>query len=476
MKTVLKYACICLLPLFVTEASGQYCTTPADTIYSMSSQGEIYPLNVSNALPGPMLGASTNDTNSNGVGFSAFNGRFYYFNRCAALSAPAVQFAAYVPATATTIPLAAPPATILATHKIRSGCVDNSGTGYYTINPNNTSPAVPYLYYYNIALDTWTTITDTFKNTSGTVVANIKSLNSGDMAFDGLGNLWLLCSNGSNYALYRINAPVPTSPVQYVVVDTIISQRATPASSPSGASFTGIAFNSEGKLYISTGAGVNTGNNKLYELATATSSLTLIGTLPNGYGDDLTSCSYPMGVLAVTWLNFTASLNNGSARLLWQVNETSDITAYDVEYSIDDEHWQVIARITKNDFNAGSQKTYSYSHDGVKEGSNYYRIVQLSASEKKSTSSVKVINTKTINRIHIGPNPAKDILYLYDKNNSSKLLAQIFNKNGQLIWSAVVAPNQQSIDISHLPRGSFVLRLLSGTTNETVTGHQFIKW
>ena len=81
----------------------------------------------------------------------------------------------------------------------------------------------PALYFYNIPLNTWTLITQDLKNSSGTNIANIITLNSGDMAFDGSDNLWLLCSNTSNHALYKIDAPVPTTAVASVLVDTIIA-------------------------------------------------------------------------------------------------------------------------------------------------------------------------------------------------------------------------------------------------------------
>ena len=365
--------------------------------------------------------------------------------------------------------------------KVRSGTVTRDGSGYYFIFPGATTAmgyttTNPAFYYYNIGAGTWTLITQTFRDISGNNVTPIRTLNSGDIAFDGNDNLWILSSNATNYALYRINAPLPTTAVASVTVDTIIAQRATPG----GVSFTGIAFNSEGKLYLSTGSytvapGV-AGNNQLYELPTAASSLVTIGTLPNGYGDDLTSCAYPVVVLPVVWVNFSATLNTSSVNLTWKVTEDEDVEGYDVEFSKDGENWQSVSRIAKNSVIAGSLKTYYYSHEGYKEGANYYRVIQLSASGGKSISSTKTIITKAHSKIYIGPNPVKDIIYLYNKDNASKLLAQIFDKDGKLVYSTVVAQYQQSINIGHLSKGSFILKLLSPETNEISAGYHFIKW
>ena len=69
------------------------------------------------------------------------------------------------------------------------------------------------------------------------------------MAFDGAGNLWIMLSKASQYALYKIAAPVPTTAVASVTAKQIIVNRATPI----GVSFTGMAFNSAGTLYLTTG-------------------------------------------------------------------------------------------------------------------------------------------------------------------------------------------------------------------------------
>jgi hypothetical protein len=349
--------------------------------------------------------------------------------------------------------------------------MNKSGTGYYTIFPGATGGAV--LYYYSVGAGTWTTITQSFLNRSGTNIANITSpLNSGDMAFDGSGNLWMVCSNAANYALYKISAPVPTTVTASILVDTIIAQKAT----PNGASITGIAFNSAGKLYLSTGAGAAAGNNKLYELSTTTGTLTLKGNLLAGYGDDLTSCTFPPGVLPVVWIDFAAAFQTNAVQLVWTANENENVTGYTVEFSTDGEHWQDIDHIDKHSSNGSTLNSYRYFHREFIPGNNYYRIIQVSATGEETSSSVKFVNTKANRSIYLGPNPAKDIIYIYNRNNIVKYIAQVFDKNGQLIWSTVVAPDQQSINISHLKRGSYVLRLLSGAINENSSGFQFIKW
>ncbi len=482
MKTIKLWLSVFFLAANSTNTTAQLCSNPTDSVYGLNSitgsgSGQIISININNAGTTTIGTPAASSANANGVGFSQVNGRFYFFNQC---GSGTIEFVSFDPLTGSKITLSNPPL-FPTTQKVRSGTVTRGGSGYYFIFPGATIamgyPATnPALYYYNIGAGTWTLITQSFLDISGNTVAPIRTLNSGDIAFDGQDNLWILSSNAANYALYRLNAPLPTTAVASVTVDTIIPQTAT----PQGVSFTGIAFNSAGNLYLSTGSytvapGV-AGNNQLYRMVTASSPLTSIGTLPNGYGDDLTSCVYPIGVLPVLWVNFSATLNAGSVKLTWKVNENENVEGYDVEFSKTGDSWQTIAFITKESIGTGSLKTYYYSHNGYLQGKNYYRIIQRTASGSKSISSTRTIVTEAYNKIYIGPNPVKDVINLYNKDNASVLLAQVFDKEGKLVYSTIVKQYQQSINVGHLSKGSFVLKLLSPATNEISTGYHFIKW
>ena len=479
------------LPVFLLAATSiqtqaQLCSNPTDSVYGLNSitgsgSGQIVAINVNTVAATNIGSPAASSANANGLGFSQITGLFYFFNQS---GGGATEFVSFNPRTGTKVSKAIPSSPALptgATGKIRSGTVTSDGSGYYMVFPGATTamgfPVTnPAFYYYSIGADTWTRLTQSFKDALGNTVTEIQNLNSGDMAFDGSNNLWMLVSNSSQYALYMIKAPLPTTAVASVTVDTIIPATANPIT---GVSFTGIAFNSAGKMYLTTGScgtpPCATQYNKLYEMGTP-GVLTLKGTLAvNGSGDDLTSCIYPVGVLVDSRISLNATLQNNSARLSWSANEPENITGYNVEFSTDGERWQAIAFIPK-DNTAGSFKKYIYLHEEMREGANYYRIAQLSASGEKNFSSVKVLNTKTTNKITIGPNPVKDVIYFYNKTSSSKLFAQIFDRSGKLIYSTVVMPDQQSINISQLSRGSFVLKLSSPLNNENSSGYHFIKW
>lgn len=466
------YTTLMLLPVSALQA--QICQNPTDTIYGLSTTGVIYPINVNNVTIGANLD-SLNDgwlaQNSNGIGFSTMNGRFYYFERSTTTISPLnprQRFVYYDPATATVLARATPP--FPNANKARSGCVNTAGNGYYTIDPAS-SAGVPMLYYFDVLANTWDTITTVFVTPSAVNVSSTFSgLNSGDMAFDGAGNLWILCSSTSKYGLYRINAPVPTTTVASVTVTQIVDPNtATPTA---GKSITGLAFNAAGVMYLSTGSG----DNKLYKMTSPSSPLTLVGTLPkDDVASDLTSCSYPLTVLPVSaWLGFDAVLKK-EVELNWTCAEDAAVTGYRVEYSADGEHWKTVAILAKNNFYDGVSSTYHYTDGQYATGNNFYRIAQVSADGKAGFSFIKVINTSTDRKIYIGPNPARDILYVYNYNNSTnKYLAQVFDPAGRLVYYTTLQQAQQAIDVSDLQKGSYVLKL-TASSGQT-SSHHFLKW
>ncbi len=466
---------------------AQLCTNALDSVYSLTTNGQFHSLNINNGNPSVgILGgvAVTNAINANGLGFSSVTGKFYFFNRCA--NGDFNEFVSYSPVTGLKQVLANPPApmTTASSNKIRTGSVTNDGTGFYSILTTSPATAATF-YYYNIGTNTWKIIAQAFKDTAtgASLDSMFHNLNSGDMTFDGAGNLWIICSKSPKYALYKVKAPVTTNTVSKLAVSVMIPTRNMPIAT-SVASITGVAFNSAGKLFFTTGSNsalaagvstVGTNYNILYRMSSV-SPLVIdsIANIPNSYGDDLTSCIYPAAVLGTTFSSFSASRQNNSAKLLWTVNEDEKVSGYDIEYSNDTEHWQTIGHIESNNSSAGL-KTYNYTHNDYSQGKNFYRIAQLLQSGRKNISEIRLIDTRDIGKIYIGPNPVNDVIYFYNKDNDSKLFANVFDNTGKLIYSTIVSPDRQSINVNHLPGGSFILRLSSAKTYENLQTFHFIK-
>src|ERR1700722_5874557 len=270
------------------KVNAQMCTDPINVVYGMSNAGFIYPINVNTGVVGAALNpAYTGNapSSANAIGYNTVNGKFYYFKR----NYPATpqEFVSFDPTTNTYTVLAASPVTA----NVNSGCVNFNGTGYYCIDQNGN------LCYYNIATNAWTLITSSYVDGLGnSYTSNITTYSSGDIAIDGLGDLWIVCSGNSKYGVYELQAPLPTTATSSVTLKQIIGITGTPGG---GTNFAGIAFSSTGQIYMS----MSSGNNKLYRLDNA-STLTYLSTFTvDGVGADMTSCSFPFNMFAVTWQN-----------------------------------------------------------------------------------------------------------------------------------------------------------------------------
>src|SRR5947208_2713408 len=124
MKTKICLLHLILIYLAPAGSEAQLCNNPADSVYGLNSitatglAGQIAGVNVNTSGVTPIGSPAAAGNNANGLGFSQLNGLFYFFNQC---GGAVTEFISYNPVTGTKLVKAAPPATILPAHKIRSG-------------------------------------------------------------------------------------------------------------------------------------------------------------------------------------------------------------------------------------------------------------------------------------------------------------------------------------------------------------------
>jgi type IX secretion system substrate protein len=448
-KSLLKALAFCgLFVLCAKRSTSQVCASPGSTIYGLASNGNIVPVTISNASVGTAMNATayagSGGASANALGLNTVNGRFYYFQNN---SSGSQQFLSFDPSTNTYTALATSPIT----NTVNRGCVSFNGTGYYCLDQNAN------LCYYNILTNTWSLITNNFTDQYGNNLATtFTSEGSGDMAIDGLGNLWIVSSNSSQWGLYKISAPLPTAGTASISITQLIAPtRAT----PSGSNFAGIAFNPTGEIYMST-------NNDLYILQTGY-VLSHIGSFSvSGVGSDLTSCNYPFGILPVSWQNFSAALQaNKSVSLLWQVSAQINNKGYYIERSMDGSNWDEMGFVA----DAGTFKTseqYSFMDNKPNIGKNYYRIRQVDLDGTSSYSEIKTVTLENSSNssLSVWPNPAKDVVTI--QNNNANGVAQVYNLSGMKLSESRLHSGMNVINIGSLQFGAYIVNIRSsdGTT------------
>jgi hypothetical protein len=246
-------------------------------------------------------------------------------------------------------------------------------------------------------------------------------------------------------------------------------------------SFTGVAFNSSGSLYLSTGSYTtppgNAFHNKLYEMSTVTSSLTTIGTLPNGYGDDLTSCTFPHSVLAssFSFKKTEATLFDGKTKLSWEAFEEGTELNYTVEYGTNTSQLRPIAVVQKKHIGANELANYSFLHENVNAGVHYYRIKENTAFSQPVYSDIKRVVIGNANKIYIGPNPAGEYLLVNNMNPSVRYVAVVYDCAGKVICSKDIDNLNRSVNISQLKNGVYIFHLLPVDKSSDRQVFKFVK-
>ena len=435
-----------LVSLFFSPLAAQICADPGNTVYGLNSNGEIRPVTVSTAIVGSKITpnySGSSASSSNGLGYNSLNGKFYYFKRNADKSPQ--QFVSFDPATNAVDILQSCPTTTT----IHTGCVNAAGTGYYCTDVDAR------LYFYNIVSNTWTLITSTFFDDNGNnISSSLSGLTSGDIAIDGFGNLWFLCSGNNAYGLYKMNAPLPVTSVSSITAIEFISPT-TPT--PNGEAFAGAAFSPTGQMILTNRSGAN----KMYRLEND-NSLTDLGTLSvSGIGNDLTSCNFPYGVLPVSWKSFSVVMNGSQLALLnWEVVSETGSKGYAVEHSTDGRTWEQLGFVAGTSVK-NSAAHYSYQHKISNGNKHYYRIKQIDLSGSYSYSAIKVVTTDNAAvslQVAVWPNPAQDVIRIQaDYTGSGK--AMLVDYAGRVVMQQNLSTGVNTMAIKQLPAGAYFVRV-----------------
>jgi hypothetical protein len=455
---------LALLLIPFSNGIAQLCSSPDKFIYGLTNVANIQKINTTNGIvAAPINPAYTGNVPdlSNAMGYSNLNGRFYYFKRNT-LNAPQefVSFDAGLNLVSylASCPVGASPATI-----INVGCVNAAGTAYYGID------AYGGLFYYNIALNTWTKITSNLVDQFGTNLSTyIQNHFYGDCAFDGNGNLWYIPASATQFGVYKIKGPLPTTAVASVTVQQVMSPT---TATPSGVSFGGIAFNSTGQIFIST----NPPDDKLYRLNN-NQTITFLATFSvSGIGNDLTSCNFPFSVLPVIWESFTAELNSNNQVLLkWAVSQQSINKGYAVEHSIDGVQWESLTFIATDPKEDGAAK-YSFLHAKPVNGRHYYRIRQEDLDGNSNYSQIKIVDLRNNIHIELSPNPATDHIQIQVENiiTSGETRARIYDFSGKLLMDRIMRNGINQLSVSSFTAGSYLVSV--STSLGEVYHERFIK-
>ncbi len=162
-------------------------------------------------------------------------------------------------------------------------------------------------------------------------------------------------------------------------------------------------------------------------------------------------------------------LPKGASLLEWETATEVENDYFDLEYSTNGQDFSFLSRIEGNG-NTSTTSRYSFEHNSLQGEMNYYRLKQVDFDGSSTYSSVIVLRQELVaGQGLVYPNPAHDeVVYV-----GAEATLTIFNAYGQLIKQVNVASGSQTIDVSDLPPGSYLMEILN--TDDTREVKRIIK-
>ncbi len=174
-------------------------------------------------------------------------------------------------------------------------------------------------------------------------------------------------------------------------------------------------------------------------------------------------------ILPVKLVNLNASINNNSVAISFDALNETDIEKYAVERSSNGANYSVVGNLPA--YNIGGERTYHFTDANVATGTYLYRIAIVDKNGKTSYSQLLKVAISTKLNVSVYPNPANNEIAVSGIVKGSTL--QILDISGRIISQQIVNNEAQTINISKLSKGVFVIKTIQ--PNGVVSNTSFIK-
>jgi hypothetical protein len=169
------------------------------------------------------------------------------------------------------------------------------------------------------------------------------------------------------------------------------------------------------------------------------------------------------GPLPVVFSKFDVECQGSNARLSWQTTEEVNADYFEIQGSSDARHWNAIGHVQA----AGNSKEVSEYFFNVENALNqdYYRIKEYDFDGKSQETRIVAANCNKSESIVLAPNPVKSILKIKKNLGRTGIKpVSITSVSGKiyLLNDRQVSTPENSIDVSFLPSGLYVLMVSNG--------------
>jgi hypothetical protein len=167
------------------------------------------------------------------------------------------------------------------------------------------------------------------------------------------------------------------------------------------------------------------------------------------------------GPLPVKWLGITAQWVGTQAKVEWRVAEERNNLAYEIERSSNGRNFATLNRVNSTNQTAATAYTYNDAQPGAE---NFYRIKQIDRDGGLSYSAVVYLGRKSVQKLQITPNPAKDKIMVFLPESQGQL--RLMDMSGKILRSTTANSNLVSIGLENLSGGLYWVEFTGATKTE----------
>ncbi|MFT3910181.1 MAG: hypothetical protein QM737_12200 [Ferruginibacter sp.] len=219
----------------------------------------------------------------------------------------------------------------------------------------------------------------------------------------------------------------------------------------------------------------NTTNNLLLDMNGITMIPFTVNADPASYAINRFSIVFEShGILPVTFKKLKAYQNKNDILVEWNTENEINITGYNVESSLDGQHFTTSVSVSSKAGNGGAAD-YSWLDKNPIPGIHYYRIMSMGLAGEKNYSEVVKVNIakqETANDLIVYPNPVENNIASLQLPHLEKGMYTIMMTivNGQMIKRLSIVHNGGAFKYNfpleeNLPVGKYQVKLSGGKIN-----------
>lgn len=173
--------------------------------------------------------------------------------------------------------------------------------------------------------------------------------------------------------------------------------------------------------------------------------------------------------LPVTLISFDAKREGSTVNLKWATTSEQNSKGFEIQRSADAKNWKNLGFVTVKSENGNSTSTlnYGFTDNAPLKGANYYRLKMVDLDGSFGYSNIRNVDMEgEMAEVTLFPNPASSQLLLKDLNTSLAVSVTVINAAGVEVYTST--SNLQSVDVSRMPEGLYVLVVKQTGGSQTV--------